>query len=143
MSEPDTTTPRPTTPIALWTTPELAAIDRADEIEVSTTRADGTLRSSRIVWVVRHGESFYVRSVNGTDAAWYRGARTRHAGMLTVGRLRRDVTFVEAGDHAGDHSGLDDAFDEAYHAKYGRWTGPVTRITAEPARATTLRIDPA
>jgi hypothetical protein len=141
VSTSDTTTPRHTTPIVAWASPELAAIDRADEIQVSTRRADGTLRTSRIVWVVREGDSFYVRSVNGPEAAWYRGVQSRHAGVVTVGRLGRDVTFAEAGDHAGDDTGLDDTLDEAYRAKYGRWTGPVKRITAQPARETTLRLD--
>ena len=143
MSTSDTTTPRHTAPIVSWTSTELAAVDRADEIEVSTRRADGTMRSSRIVWVVRDGDSFYVRSVNGPDAAWYRGVQSGHAGAVTAGPLGRDVTFVEAGDHVGDHTGLDDRLDEAYRAKYGRWAGPVTRITAQPARETTLRLDPA
>jgi hypothetical protein len=143
VSTSDSTTPRHTAPILAWTSTELAAIDRADEIEVSTRRADGSLRTSRIVWVVRDGNSFYVRSVNGPQAGWYRDVQSRHAGVVTVERLGRDVTFVEAGTHAGEDSGLDDRLDEAYRAKYGRWAGPVTRITAQPARLTTLRLDPA
>ena len=143
MSTSDTTTPRHTTPTVAWASPELADIDHADEIGVSTRRADGTLRTPRIVWVVRHEESFYVRSVNGPDAAWYRGVQSRHAGVVTVGRLGRDVTFAEAGEHVGDDTGLDDTLDEAYRAKYGRWPGPVKSITAQPARETTLRIVPA
>ena len=62
---------------------------------------------------------------------------------MTAGSLGRDVTFVDAGDHVGDDTGLDDALDRAYRTKYGRWPGPVDRITAQPARATTLRLDPA
>ena len=89
-------------------------VDRADEIEVSTRRADGALRTSRIVWVVRDGDSFYVRSVNGPEAAWYRGVQSRHAGLVTVGRLGRDVTLVEVGIHVGDDTRLDDRLDEAY-----------------------------
>ena len=143
MSESDTTRPRHTAPIVAWTSTELAAVGRADEIEVSTRRGDGTLRTSRIVWVVREGDSFYVRSVNGPEAAWYRGVQSSHAGVVTVGRLGRDVKFVEVGNHVGDDTGLDDRLDEAYRAKYGRWAGPVTRITAQPARETTLRLDPA
>ena len=143
MSEFDTTTPRHTTAIPAWTSTELAAIDRADEIEVSTRRSDGVLRTSRIVWAVREADSFYVRSVNGPDAAWYRGVQSRHAGVVTVGRLGRDVTFAEVGEHVGDDTGLDDTLDEAYRAKYGRWPGPVKSITAQPARETTLRIVPA
>ena len=143
MSDSDTTRPRHTTATSAWTSTELAAVDRADEIEVSTRRGDGSLRTSRIVWVVRDGDSFYLRSVNGPEAAWYRGVQSRHAGVVTVGRLGRDVTFVEVGNHVGDDTGLDDRLDAAYRAKYGRWAGPVTRITAQPASETTLRLDPA
>jgi hypothetical protein len=61
----------------------------------------------------------YVRSVNGTTASWYRGVQTCHEGELGAGRLQRGAVFVEAGTHA------------------------VARITADVARATTLRVDPA
>ncbi|WP_375484998.1 DUF2255 family protein [uncultured Jatrophihabitans sp.] len=154
-----------------WTAAELDAIDATGEVDVATRRADGTLRSQRIVWIVRHRgagpdgdrDGVYVRSVNGVDAAWYRGVQTRHEGQLTAGRLRRDVVFVETGQHAepdnapggtaldGDAledaalegAALDDALDEAYRVKYGRSSSAVAHITADTARATTLRVDPA
>jgi len=55
------------------------------------------------------------------------------------------VVFVEAGPHAGEGSGLDDALalDAAYRGKYGRSSSAVASITADVARATTLRVDPA
>jgi hypothetical protein len=124
-----------------WTAAELDAIDGTGEVDVATRRSDGTLRSARIVWIVRHDDAVYVRSVNGTSAAWYRGAQTRHEGELTAGRLRRAVLYVEAGAHAGDDAGLDDALDAAYRTKYGRGSA-VAAITADVARATTLRVDP-
>ena len=110
---------------------------------MATRRSDGTLRAARTVWIVRHGDAVYVRSVNGTTAAWYRGVQTCHQGELSAGRLQRGVVFVEAGTHAGEDSELDDALDAAYRAKYGRSSGAVARITADAARATTLRVDPA
>ena len=126
-----------------WRAGELSLIDGTGEVNIATRRADGTLRSARIVWIVRHGDAVYVRSVNGTAAAWYRGVQTCHEGELNAGRLRRAVAFVEVGTHAGEGSGLDDALDAAYRAKYGRWSGPVAHITARTARATTLRLAPA
>lgn len=126
-----------------WTTTELDAIDGVDEVTIATRRRDGSLRSDRIVWLVRHEDAVYVRSVNGTTAAWYRGVQTAHQGHLGAGSVDRDVVFVEAGDHVGETSGLDDALDAAYRAKYGQWAGPVTSITSDGARATTLRVDPA
>jgi hypothetical protein len=126
-----------------WRADELTTIDGCGEVEIATRRSDGTLRASRIVWIVRHGDAVYVRSVNGTAAAWYCGLQTCHEGELSAGRLRRGVVFAEAGTHAGEDSGLDDALDAAYRGKYGRSSGAVARITADVARATTLRVDPA
>ena len=98
-----------------WTADELSTIDRTGEVDVATRRRDGTLRAARIAGVVvRHDDAVYVRSVNGTTAAWYRGVQTRHEGELSAGILRRDVAFVEAGEHVGDDDGLDDALDAAY-----------------------------
>jgi hypothetical protein len=125
-----------------WSADELSTIDRTGEVELATRRSDGTLRATRIVWIVRHDDAVYVRSVNGTTAAWYRGVQTRHEGELSAGRLRRDVALVEVGEHAGDSSGLEDALDAGYRDKYGRSSGAVARITADVARATTLRVDP-
>ena len=124
-----------------WTPSELDAIDGVGEVDVATRRNDSTLRAPRTVWNVRHEDAVYVRSVRGATAAWYRGVQTRHEGELAAGGLRRDVSFVEAGGHTGDASGLDDALDAAYRAKYGRGSA-VDHITADLARATTLRIDP-
>ncbi|MCA9833483.1 MAG: DUF2255 family protein [Thermomicrobiales bacterium] len=39
-----------------WTPEELAVVDRTDELHVAVERSDGTLRDSRIVWVVRVGD---------------------------------------------------------------------------------------
>jgi hypothetical protein len=126
-----------------WRADELSTIDGNGEVDIATRRRDGTLRAARIVWIVRHGDAVYVRSVNGTTAAWYRGVQTGHEGELSAGRLRRGVVFVEAGTHAGEGSGLDDALDAAYRGKYGPSSSAVARITADLARATTLRVDPA
>ncbi len=125
-----------------WDAKDLGTIDTADEVELATRRSDGTLRSTRIVWIVRHDHAVYVRSVNGGTAAWYRGVQTRHEGELTAGGLQRRVVLVEAGEHAGDGGGLDDGLDAAYRDKYGRASSAVARITADIARATTLRVDP-
>ena len=83
----------------------------------------------------------YVRSVNGTTAAWYRGVQTCQ-GEPSAGRLQRGVVFVEVGTRAGEGSGLDDALDAACRGKYGRSSSAVARITADVSRATTLRVDP-
>ena len=80
-----------------WRAGELSAIDGCGEVGIATRRGDGTLRAARIVWIVRHGNAVYVRSVHGTTAAWYRGVQTCHQGELSAGRLQRGVVFAEAG----------------------------------------------
>jgi hypothetical protein len=40
-------------------------IGRAEELEIASARRDGTLRQPVTIWVVRHGDDLYVRSVNG------------------------------------------------------------------------------
>jgi hypothetical protein len=129
-----------------WSPAELDAIGQAGEVRIATRRGDGTLRTARIVWIVRHrddkSDAVYVRSVNGTAAAWYRGVQTRHEGELTADLSQHDVVFVEAGGHAGDGTELDEALDAAYRAKYGHGSA-VDHITAAAAKATTLRVLPA
>ena len=49
----------------------------AQEVRVAGTRTDGSLRNPVIVWAVRVGDDLYTRSVNGPDAAWFRGTRAR------------------------------------------------------------------
>jgi hypothetical protein len=80
-----------------WRADELSTIDGNGEVDIATRRSDGTLRAARIVWIVRHGNAVYVRSVNGTTAGRYRGVQTCHAGELSAGRLQRGVVFAQAG----------------------------------------------
>ena len=69
-----------------WRADELSTIDGCGEVDIATRRSDGTVRAARIVWIVRHGNAVYVRSVNGTTAAWYRGVQTCHEDELSAGR---------------------------------------------------------
>jgi hypothetical protein len=121
-----------------WDETDLAQIDRRDEVHISSLRPDGTLTSSRIIWAVSLDGRVYVRSVNGPDAAWYRSTRSRHEGQLTVGRLVKDVTMLDV----EPTDSIQERIDGAYRAKYAAYPGPVARITADQARATTLELAP-
>ena len=46
-----------------WTSEELNKIGKAEELQIASLRKDGSLRSMRIIWVVRVGDDLYVRSV--------------------------------------------------------------------------------
>jgi hypothetical protein len=119
-----------------WNEEELAEIGSADELEIAPMRRDGTLQHPRIIWVVRHDDELYVRSVNGADGAWFRGVQARHTGHISAGGVDADVLFDEA-----DHD-LDDELDEEYRRKYGRSSTAVDRITSSDARSTTVRFVP-
>lgn len=121
----------------IWTDDELTRIGATDELEIASRRGDGTLRRPRTVWVVRHGDNLYVRSVNGPGSAWYRGTRDCLEGHITAGGVDRDVTFIDA------DSTLNDTLDAAYRSKYRRYSAdPVDRITSDTARATTIQLTP-
>jgi hypothetical protein len=123
--------------LTTWSGEELSTIGDASELQVASLRGDGSLRSPRTIWVVRHGDDLYVRSVRGSEGAWFRGVQERREGHISSGGLDRDVTFEDA-DHA-----LDDEIDEEYRRKYGRTSSAVDRITSADARATTIRLVPA
>jgi hypothetical protein len=118
-----------------WTDADLTHFGDAQEVRIAGMRRDGSLRSPVIVWVVRLGDDLYTRSVNGPDAAWFRGAQVLHRGQVFAGRVVADVDFVDGGD-------VDDDLDAAYQRKYGRYPGPVKSITSPAARSTTLKLVP-
>jgi hypothetical protein len=121
-----------------WTSDELDRIGRAQEVEVASRRADGSLSPYVTIWGVRVGDDIYIRSAYGPDNGWYRRAKARGTGRIRADGIERDVCFVEP--DAGVHPGI----DAAYHAKYDRH-GPriVGSVVGVHAAAVTLRLDPA
>jgi hypothetical protein len=120
-----------------WTRDELSKVAEADELEVTSLRRDGTPSSPRTIWVVQVGDDLYIRSVNGTSGAWYRGTQIRHEGHVDVGGVSRDVTFTDIGHD------MDAQVDAAYRDKYRRYAANVVdSIVAPQAESTTMRLDP-
>ena len=120
-----------------WTSDELSKIGAAEELHIQSRRRDGTLRNPVTIWVVRHGDDLYVRSVNGRTGAWFRGAQVRHEGHIQAGGVDKDVTFV---DVDGD---INDQIDAAYRTKYRRYPAPIVDSIVSPeARSTTMKLVP-
>ncbi len=118
-----------------WTNAELAKIAAADELQIAPRRRDGTLQSPVTIWVVRHGDDLYVRSVKGSTAGWFKGTQLRHEGGITAGGVKKDVMFEKADD------GLNPEIDRAYRAKYHRYAASIVDSVLTPkARATTMRL---
>jgi len=117
-----------------WTSDELDRIGNAQLLRVAARRADGTLGSPRTIWVVRHGDGLYVRSVRGPAGAWYRAVLARREGHIEAGGVDRDVTFADAAD-------LSDDLDAAYRTKYGD-SVHVDSILDPRVRQTSLQLVP-
>src|SRR5438105_7770284 len=122
--------------MSTWTSDELDRIGEAEELEIASLRGDGTHRSPVTIWVVRHGDDLYVRSVNGRTGVWFRGAQDRHEARIHAGDVEKDVLLVEMDD-------VNDEIDAAYRAKYRRYAARIVDTVLTPeARAATLKLVP-
>jgi hypothetical protein len=120
-----------------WASDQLDKVGRAEEVQIASVGRDGTLGKPVTVWVVRHGDDLYVRSVRGKKAHWFRGTQERHEGRVRAGGVQQDVVFVDA-----DHD-IDDEVDADYRAKYRRYAGSILNSVLTPeARATTMKLAP-
>ena len=122
--------------MSTWAGDDLERIGAAEELELASVRDDGTLRDPVTMWVVRHGDDLYVRSVKGRGSSWFRGAQIHHEARIRAGGVDRDALLVETDD-------VNDELDVAYRAKYRRYAaGIVDSIVSPEARAATLRLMP-
>ena len=122
--------------MSTWTSDELGKIEAAEELDLASARGDGTLRNPVTMWVVRHGDDLYVRSVNGRRSTRFRGAQARHEAHVQAGGVDKDVRLVETDD-------VDDELDAAYRAKYRRYADSIVDTIVSPrARAATLKLVP-
>jgi hypothetical protein len=121
-----------------WTSEELSKIEAAEELKIATMRRDGSLRKPVTIWVVRHGDQLYVRSVNGTNGGWFRGTQTRRRGHIRAGGVAKDVSLVSV-----DPADVGEEIDSAYRAKYRRYPASIVDAVLTPqARAATLELVP-
>jgi hypothetical protein len=115
-----------------WTADELTRIGKADELQITSRRGDGSLRPYVTIWVVRAGDDLYVRSAHGRENGWFRRALSSGEGRIRAGGVERDVAFEEPG------AAVDADLHAVYHAKYDRYgpsiVGPV--VSPESARST-------
>jgi hypothetical protein len=122
--------------MSTWRSDELDRIGEAEELKIASVRRDGTLRRPVTIWVVRHGNDLFVRSVNGRTSSWFRGSQVRHEAHIEAGGVDKDVLLIETGD-------MDDEIDAAYRAKYHRYAESIVgSIISREARAATLKLVP-
>ena len=123
--------------MSAWAPDELERIGRSEELQLASQRADGTLRPYVTMWVVRVGDSLYVRSAYGPGNPWYRRASASRAGRIRAGVVESDVTFANA------EAAQQEDIDAAYHAKYDRY-GPqiVGSVVGSAAHGVTVMLLP-
>ena len=63
-----------------WTSDELDKIAAEEELQIASIQRDGMMRKPMPIWIVRHGDHLYVRSVNGRTFTWFLGTQCRHHG---------------------------------------------------------------
>ena len=123
--------------MTLWTKDQLEKIGSAEEMQIASVGRDGTLGKATTIWVVRHGQDLYVRSVRGRGAHWFRDTQETHDGRIRAGGVQQEVTFVDAGH------GVDDEIDAAYRTKYRRYAGSILNsVLTSQARSATLKLVP-
>jgi hypothetical protein len=121
-----------------WTSDTARAVTAPEEVHVAVRRADGRMRSSRIIWIVRDEARVFVRSTNGRGADWFRSATASGAGQIIARGTAYDVLFTEVHDEA-DLA----AADAGYRAKYGHYASIVDHLEEDGPRAATLEVHPA
>ena len=127
--------------MAGWSAKDLAQVERAEELEITTTRADGTVRHAVPIWVVRVGQSMYVRTWHRRDTGWFGHVMRSGQAHIRVPGLEREVAVEDLG---GVDPDLRAQVDAPYRAKYGRYgAATVDRMIGDDAAAATLRLVPA
>ena len=118
--------------MATWTADELAKIGKADELQITSRRRDGSLRPYVTIWVVRSGDDVYVRLAYGHENGWFQRALSSGEGRIRAGGVERVVTFEEPG------AAVDADLHAAYQAKYDRYGPSIigTVVSPEAARST-------
>jgi len=123
-----------------WSAEELQRIGRADELQIASQSADGTLPRWVPIWVVSVGQQVYVRTWYRRDNGWFGRVLDSRRALIRVPGLEVDVAVEDVG---GDKAELRAAVDAAYRAKYGRYGGTtVDRMETDEAAATTLQLIP-
>jgi hypothetical protein len=123
--------------MSAWAEDDLSRIGAATEVQVSSTRQDGSLRPYVTIWGVRASDELYVRSAYGIENGWFRRAKASGTGRIRAAGVEPDVTFAEP------DPGVHEEIDAAYHRKYDRY-GPaiVGSVVGAQAAAATLKLEP-
>jgi hypothetical protein len=119
-----------------FSAPDLALLERVEEVEIETQRPEGPVHRT-IIWTVVDTEQVFIRSVRGSRARWYREAIANPAVAIHADGQRLTATAIPATDP--------DSIDRAsagFRRKYAADPAAKTMVRPE-ILDTTLRLEPA
>ena len=116
--------------------PDLAALAAAEEIDIETRAADGTVHRT-IVWVMVQDGEVFLRSYKGPAGRWYRETLADPSVALHVDGRRLAARALPATDPASV-----EACSEGLREKYAR-SHSLRAMLAPGVLPTTLRVVPA
>ena len=122
--------------MSTWNVQQAQQLTAPQEVGVATRRRDGSVRTPRVIWIVRSGDRVFIRSTNGRGADWFRWAIATGTGQIACGTTTFDVAFREV-----DGADLD-IVDDAYRDKYGHYASIVDHLEEDGPRAATLEVLP-
>jgi hypothetical protein len=126
--------------LSVWLPDQLRRFEEADELEIASEHADGTLPEWLPIWVVRVGGEVFVRTWHRRTTGWFGRVLESHRARVRVPGLEAGVVVEDVGDGPGD---LRARIDDAYRTKYARYGGAtVERMASDSAAAATLRLVP-
>ena len=115
-----------------------ASLDRADEVDIETSRGEGAPIHRTTIWIVADGDAAYVRSVRGPAGRWYRELLANPSGAVHIGNRRVAIKAQPVTDAATIAR-----VSDALRSKYQKWPGPLASMLREETLPTTLRLKPA
>ncbi|MGC4963401.1 DUF2255 family protein [Gordonia sp. DT101] len=123
-----------------WSAEQLGAVDSAGELEIAVRRAEGDLRGSVPIWVVRVDDQVFVRTWYRRTTGCFGHVLDSRRARVRVGEIEADVTVEDVGVGSSE---LRADVDAAYRRKYGRYgVATVDRMVSDSAARATLRLTP-
>jgi hypothetical protein len=117
----------------------LQSLDRALEIDLETSRADGAPVHRVTIWIVVDGDAAYVRSVRGPAGRWHRELTANPRGAIHVDGQHLAIQAKPVED-AETRTRVTEALKHKYEQ---RWPGPLSGMLRDEVVPTTMRVEPA